>query len=67
MAVSSVGETEKLQRTSQVSKDVSCVVFGNKFFGEKESVRPCIVVLQQAVLLSPMFRSLSSHIFIELP
>jgi hypothetical protein len=37
-------------------RDDSCVVFGQKFSGEKGSVRLYVVVTQQSVLLSPKFR-----------
>jgi hypothetical protein len=47
----SIGETEK----SRVGGDDSLDVFGQKFPGEKERVRQCIVVLQQPVHLSPKF------------
>jgi hypothetical protein len=43
--------------------DDSRVVFGQKFPGEKESVRWCIVVNKQPVLLLPK----SSHIFTQSP
>jgi hypothetical protein len=35
--------------------DDSHVVFGQKFPGEKESARRCVVVKQQSVVLSPKF------------
>jgi hypothetical protein len=43
--------------------DDSHVVFGQKFTGEKESVRRCVVVMQQLVLLSSKFGAKSLHIF----
>jgi hypothetical protein len=45
----------------------SHVVFRNKSPGEKGSVRQCIAMLQQSVLLLPMFGVKSSHIFTHLP
>jgi hypothetical protein len=62
-SLSSVGETEK----SRVDGDVSHVVFGQKFPGEKGSVRRRVVVIQQQTLLSPKFRAKSSHIFTQSP
>jgi hypothetical protein len=58
-SLSSIGETEKrrLVRGRQ-----SCC-FSQKFPGEKGSVRRCVVVMQQPVLLSPKFGSKFSHIF----
>jgi hypothetical protein len=47
--------------------DDSHVVFGQKFSGEKGSVRQCVVVMQQPVFLSPMFRVKSSHILMQSP
>jgi hypothetical protein len=41
----------------------SHVVFGQEFPGEKGSVRLCVVVMQQPVLLSPKSEAKSSHIF----
>jgi hypothetical protein len=58
--------------TSQVRK-VGCVgvdshvVSGQKFHGEKWSVRRYVVVMQQPVLLSPKFGAKSSHIFTQSP
>jgi hypothetical protein len=43
------------------------VVFGQKFPGEKGSVRQCVVMMQQPVLLSPKFEAKSSHIFMQSP
>jgi hypothetical protein len=43
------------------------VVFGQKFPGEKGSVRLCIVMMQQPVLLSQNFRTKSSHILTQSP
>jgi hypothetical protein len=48
------------------SKD-SYVVFGKKFCGEKGSVRQCVVVMQQPVLLSSKFEVKYSHILTQLP
>jgi hypothetical protein len=39
------------------------VIFCQEFLGEKGSVRRCVVVMQQPVLLSPKFGVKSSHIF----
>jgi hypothetical protein len=36
-----------------------------KIPGEKESVKRCVVVMQQPVLLSPKLRPKSSHIFTQ--
>jgi hypothetical protein len=36
-----------------------------EFPGEKGSVRRCVVVTQQPVVLSPKFVAKSSHIFIK--
>jgi hypothetical protein len=48
--------------------DDSHVAFGKKTFpAEKESVRRCVVVLQQLVMLSPKFGEKSSHIFTQSP
>jgi hypothetical protein len=43
------------------------VVFGKKFRGEKGSVRQCVVMMRQPVLLSQKFGAKSSHIFTQLP
>jgi hypothetical protein len=40
--------------------DNSHVVFGQKFAGEKGSVKWCVVVIQQPVILLPKFRVKSS-------
>jgi hypothetical protein len=40
-------------------------VFGEKFPGEKGSVRRCVVMMQQPVLLLPKFGAKSSHIFMQ--
>jgi hypothetical protein len=50
-----IGETEN----SKVGGDDSNVVFGQKFPGEKGSVRWCIDMMQQPVILSPNFGSKS--------
>jgi hypothetical protein len=59
-----------LQAGKQKSKVVvdydSHVVFGGEFPGGKGSMRRCIVLMQQPVLLSPMFGATSSHIFTHL-
>jgi hypothetical protein len=44
---------------------MTVMFFGQKFPGEKESVRWCIVVMQQPFLLSPKFRAKSLHIFTQ--
>jgi hypothetical protein len=59
--LSSVREIEK----SRVGGDDSHVVFGQKFPGEKGSVRWYIVMLQQPVLLSLKFGTNSSHILTQ--
>jgi hypothetical protein len=41
--------------------------FGQKFPGEKGSVRWCVVMMQQPVLLSPNFGAKSLHIFMQSP
>jgi hypothetical protein len=46
--------------------DYSHIDFGQKFLGGKESVRLCVVVVQQPVLLLPKFGTKSSHIFTDL-
>jgi hypothetical protein len=43
--------------------DDSNIIFGQKFPGEKGSVRRCVVVMQQPVLLSPNFKAKSLHMF----
>jgi hypothetical protein len=60
--LSSIGATEN----SRVDGDESHVAFGQKFTGEKGSVRRC-VVMQLPVLLLPKFGGKSSHIFMLLP
>jgi hypothetical protein len=47
--------------------DGSHVVFGKKFRDEKGSMRLCVVVMQQLVLLSPKLGAKSSHIFTQSP
>jgi hypothetical protein len=47
--------------------DDSHVVFGQKFRVEKGSMRWCVVVIKQKVLLSPKFTAMSSHIFMQSP
>jgi hypothetical protein len=42
-------------------RDDTHVIFGQKFPGEKGSVRRCVVVMQQLVLLSPKFGAKSAH------
>jgi hypothetical protein len=48
------------QRKVGWMEDKSHIVFGQKFPGKKGSVRRCIVVMQQPVLLSPKFGTKSS-------
>jgi hypothetical protein len=55
------------QRTVKWVGNDSHVVFGYKFFDERESVRRCVIVMQQPVLLSPKFGAKSSHIFTQSP
>jgi hypothetical protein len=50
-----------------VGGDDSHVVFGQKFPGEEGSVRRCVDVMQQSVLLSPKFGAKSSHILTGFP
>jgi hypothetical protein len=45
--------------------DDSDVAFGTKLSAEMGSVRWCIVVMQQPVLLSPKVEAKSSHIFTQ--
>jgi hypothetical protein len=64
-SLSSIGEAVKSSK-GQVRGvgwvgDNSHVVFGQKFPGEKGSVRWCIVVVQQPLVLSPKFRAKSAH------
>jgi hypothetical protein len=40
--------------------------FGQKFPGEKGSVRQCVVMMQQPVLLSPKLGAKSLHVFTHL-
>jgi hypothetical protein len=47
--------------------DDSHVVFVQKFPDEEGSVRSCVVMRQQPVLLSPKFGMKSSYIFTQLP
>jgi hypothetical protein len=47
--------------------DESHVVFGQIFPGEKGTVRSCVVVMQQRVLLSPKSGVKTSHIFTQWP
>jgi hypothetical protein len=44
----------------------SHVVFGQKFPGEKGSVRQCVVLVQQPFLSLPKFGAKPSHIITEL-
>jgi hypothetical protein len=46
--------------------DDSHVVFGQKFPGEKGSLRRCVVMMQQPLLLLQRFGAKSSHIFTQL-
>jgi hypothetical protein len=61
--LSSIGGNRKIGWVG----DNSHVVCSQKFPGWKGSVRWCIVVMQQPVVLSPKFRSKSSHIFMHSP
>jgi hypothetical protein len=45
--------------------DDSHTLFRQKSPGGKGSVRRCVVVMQQPVLLSPKFGAKSSHIFTQ--
>jgi hypothetical protein len=57
-------QSRKKRKVGWVGED-SCVVFGQKFPGEKGSVRRFIVVMQQQVILSPKFGAKSWHIFTQ--
>jgi hypothetical protein len=59
--LSSIGDSEE----SRVGEDESHVVFGQMFPGEKESVRRCVAMLQQPILLLPKFWAKSSYIFTQ--
>jgi hypothetical protein len=59
--LSSIWETKK----SAVREDDSHAVFSQKFPDEKGSVRQCVVMMQQLVLLSPKFGANSLHIFTQ--
>jgi hypothetical protein len=59
--LSSIRKEEKIK----VAEGDSHVVFGQTFPGGKGSVRQCIVMMQQPVLLSPKFEAKSSHIFTQ--
>jgi hypothetical protein len=41
--------------------------FGQKFPGEKGSVRRCVVVMQQPIFLLPKFGAKSSYVFTQSP
>jgi hypothetical protein len=64
----SVLSSEKSRsRPSEASKlggDNSLVIFGQEFPGKRGSVRQCIVMMQQPILL---FGAKSSHIFTQSP
>jgi hypothetical protein len=62
----SVGETEK-RRVEGWMGDESHFVYGENFPGETESMRQCVVVTQEPVLLSPELGAKSSHIFTQSP
>jgi hypothetical protein len=55
-------ESEQQRKVGCV-EGTSRVVFGKKFRGGKGSVRRCVVVMHQPVLLPPKFGSKSSQIF----
>jgi hypothetical protein len=55
------------KRKSMVGGDDRHVVFGQKFPDENGSVRWCVVIMQQPVILLPKFRAMSSHIFMQSP
>jgi hypothetical protein len=59
--LSSIWETGK----SRVGGGQQSCWFCQKFPDEKGSVRRCVVVMQQPVLLSPKFASKSSHIAVK--
>jgi hypothetical protein len=48
-------------------EDNSRLISGQKFPGKKGSVRRCVVVMQQPVILSPKFEAKFSHICIQSP
>jgi hypothetical protein len=48
-------------------REDSHVIFGQNFPTERGSVRWCVVVMQQPVLLSPKFGAKSPHIFAQSP
>jgi hypothetical protein len=52
---------------SRVLMLLLCVVSGQKFCGEKGSVRWCVVMLQQPVLLSLKLGAKSLQIFTQSP
>jgi hypothetical protein len=59
LVLSSIEETEK--------RRVGHVVFGQQFSGEKVSLRRCVVMMQQSVLLLAKLGAKSSHIFMQSP
>jgi hypothetical protein len=65
------GEQRGLRGPNEASiaywEDDSNVVSGQKLLSEKGSVRRCVVVMQQPVLLTPKFGAKSSHIFTQSP
>jgi hypothetical protein len=59
------GKSKEPRQASRIGKErQSCC---QNFLGEKGSVRWCVVVKQQPVLLSPKFGAKSSHIFMQSP
>jgi hypothetical protein len=59
-------QSEKQRKVGWVGTTV--MLFLDKtFLGKKGSVRRCVVVTQQPVLLSPKFGAKSSHIFTQSP
>jgi hypothetical protein len=62
---SALSSTRETETSRAVVDDDSHVIFGGKFPGEKGSMRR-IVVIQQPILLSPMFGTTSLHILAHL-
>jgi hypothetical protein len=55
------------KQKSRVGGGWQSCCFGQKFPGEKGSVRMCVVIIQQPVPLLPKFRTKTSHIFTQSP
>jgi hypothetical protein len=55
------------ERKVELKGDDRYVVFGKKSQGEEESVRRCVVMMQQSILLSPNFGEKSPQIFMQSP